>query len=169
MSIGSSLTALDDAMPWVSQQLPTISGGSVASKIFEPGIYRKLGASVTMPPGGKRFQALEKGVLDATELSLPTVDQQLGFDEVTKHYYLPGCHHPSTNQFRYVNLPISNKLKPQTQARIETTCTAAVIMALAEASTKDPVFKKVDESMAASCVAFPAIITGLPGKMYGAG
>lgn len=90
-------------------------------------------------------------------------------DAVAKHYHLPGWHHPSTNQFRYVNLPISNKLKPQTQARIETTCTAAVIMALAEASTKDPVFKKVDESMAASCVAFPAIITGLPGKMYGAG
>lgn len=96
-------------------------------------IYQKLGASVTMLPGGELFQALEKGVLDGTEFSLPTVDDQLGFAKVAKHYYLPGWHQPSTNQYLYVNLPVWNKLKPQTKAMIETTCTAGVTMSLAKA------------------------------------
>ena len=152
-------------------------------------IYQKVGASVTMLPGGELFQALEKGVLDGTEFSLPTVDDQLGFDKVAKNYYLPGWHQPSTNQFLYVNMAAWGKLKPQTQVQIETTCTAGVTMALAKAealqgemlakfekegvtlrkfdksmldafakaskevmaeeSAKDPMFKKVYDSMSA--------------------
>ena len=299
MSFGSNLTALGDTMPWVSEHLKMISGGTVNLQVFEPGklvpalgifdavssgkveagysfmgyeqgkvpvsaifgalpfgmetpqfaawiyfgggdallketfkphnvypilcgsispeaagwfrkeiktpddlkglkfraaalggkIYQKLGASVTVLPGGELFQALEKGVLDGTEFSLPTVDDQLGFSKVAKNYYLPGWHQPSTNQYLYVNMDVWNKLKPQTQAQIETTCVAGVTMALAKAealqgemlakfkkdgvnlrlfnktmldafakatkevlaeeSAKDPMFKKVSESMAA--------------------
>ena len=299
MAFGSNLTALGDTMPWVSEQLKKVSGGSINLQVFEPGklvpalgifdavssgkveagysfmgyelgkvpvsaifgalpfgmetpqfaawvffgggdallkeafkphnvhpifcgsispeaagwfrkeiktpedlkglkfraaalggkIYQKLGASVTMLPGGELFQALEKGVLDATEFSLPTVDDQLGFDKVAKNYYLPGWHQPSTNQYLYVNSAAWAKLKPQTQAQIETACTAGVIMSLAKAealqgdmlakfekegvqlrqfgkpmldafakasrevlaeeSAKDPMFKKVYDSMSA--------------------
>jgi TRAP-type mannitol/chloroaromatic compound transport system substrate-binding protein len=194
MSFGSNLTALGDTMPWVSDQLKKVSGGTVNLQVFEPGklvpalgifdavssgkveagysfmgyelgkvpvsaifgalpfgmetpqfsawmyfgggdallkeafkphnvypifcgsispeaagwfrkeiktpadlvglkfraaalggkIYQKLGASVTMLPGGELFQALEKGVLDGTEFSLPTVDDQLGFAKVAR-------------------------------------------------------------------------------------
>lgn len=299
MAFGSNLTALGDTMPWVSEQLKKISGGTVNLQVFEPGklvpalgifeavstgkveagyswmgyetgkvaasqlfgavpfgmespqyaawiyfgggdallkeaykshnvypifcgtispeaagwfrkeikspedlkglkfraaglggkIYQKVGATVTMLPGGELYQALEKGVLDGTEFSLPTVDDQLGFGRVAKNYYLPGWHQPSTNQFLYVNMAAWTKLKPQTQAQIETTCTAAVAMSLAKAealqgevlakfksegvtlrqfnkqmldvfskaakevideeSAKDPMFKKVADSMTA--------------------
>lgn len=299
MAFGSNLTALGDTMPWVSEQLKKISGGSVNLQVFEPGklvpalgifdavstgkveagysfmgyelgkvpvsaifgalpfgmetpqfaawiyfgggdallkeaykphnvypifcgsispeaagwfrkeiktpddlkglkfraaalggkIYQKLGASVTMLPGGELFQALEKGVLDGTEFSLPTVDDQLGFDKVAKNYYLPGWHQPSTNQYLYVNMAAWGKLKPQTQAQIETACAAGVTMAMAKAealqgdmltkfkkegvqlrqfskpmldafakaskeviaeeAAKDPMFKKVHDSMSA--------------------
>ena len=74
--------------------------------------HEKVGASVTVLPGGELFQALEKGVLDGTEFSLPTVDEQLGFYKVAKYYYLPGWHQPSTNQYLYVNSAAWNKLKP---------------------------------------------------------
>ena len=75
-------------------------------------IYKEVGASVTLLPGGELFQALEKGVLDGTEFSLPTVDEQLGFYKVAKYYYLPGWHQPSTNQYLYVNLAAWNKTQP---------------------------------------------------------
>jgi TRAP-type mannitol/chloroaromatic compound transport system substrate-binding protein len=96
-------------------------------------IYQKLGASVTLLPGGELFQALEKGVLDGTEFSLPTIDEQLGFYKVAKFYYMPGWHQPSTNQYLYVHLGAWDKLKPATQALIETTCAAAVAISLAKA------------------------------------
>jgi TRAP-type mannitol/chloroaromatic compound transport system substrate-binding protein len=95
-------------------------------------IMSELGMSVTMLPGGELYQALETGVLDATEFSLPTVDEQLGFHQVAKHYYLPGWHQPSTNQFLYVNLDVWNGLEPVTQSMIETACMAGNAHAIAK-------------------------------------
>ena len=37
MSFGSNLTALGDTMPWVSEQLKKVSGGTVNLQVFEPG------------------------------------------------------------------------------------------------------------------------------------
>lgn len=109
-------------------------------------IMSELGMSVTMLPGGELYQALETGVLDATEFSLPTVDEQLGFYQVAKYYYLPGWHQPSTNQYLYINLGVWNDLNAQTQALIETTCTAGVAMSLAKAEAlQGAVLKRFEE------------------------
>ncbi|WP_151702241.1 TRAP transporter substrate-binding protein [Nitrincola alkalilacustris] len=96
-------------------------------------IMAEFGMSVTMLPGGELYQALETGVLDGTEFSLPTVDEQLGFYQVAKYYYLPGWHQPSTNQFLYVNMDEWNKLNDQTKGLIENTCMAGNAYALARA------------------------------------
>ncbi len=72
-------------------------------------------------------------MLDATEFSLPTVDEQLGFYQVAKNYYLPGWHQPSTNQFLYVNLDVWNALQPETRSLIETACMAGNAYAIAKA------------------------------------
>lgn len=109
-------------------------------------IMQELGMSVTLLPGGELYQALETGVLDATEFSLPTVDEQLGFFQVAKYYYLPGWHQPSTNQFLYVNMAAWNDLNDQTKALIETTCTAGVTMAIAKAEAlQGAVLQRFDE------------------------
>jgi len=51
-------------------------------------VIERLGASVTMLPGGEIFQALEKGAIDASEFSLPIVDQALGFNRVAPYKLL---------------------------------------------------------------------------------
>ena len=96
-------------------------------------IMSEFGMSVTMLPGGELYQALETGVLDATEFSLPTVDEQLGFPQVANYYYLPGWHQPSTNQFLYVNLGVWEGLNEQTQGMIEMACMAGNAYAIAKA------------------------------------
>lgn len=96
-------------------------------------IWEKVGASVQLLPGGELFQALERGVLDGTEFSLPTVDAQLGFSKVAKFYMLPGWHQPSTNQFLYVNKKSWDGLGDQTKAMIETACMAGVAYSMARA------------------------------------
>lgn len=109
-------------------------------------IMAEFGMSVTMLPGGELYQALETGVLDATEFSLPTVDQQLGFGQVAKFYVLPGWHQPSTNQYLYINLDEWKKLNEQTQALIENTCMAGNAYALARAEAlQGAVLKKFQE------------------------
>jgi TRAP-type mannitol/chloroaromatic compound transport system substrate-binding protein len=96
-------------------------------------IMSEFGASVTMLPGGELYQALETGVLDGTEFSLPTVDEQLGFYQVASYYYLPGWHQPSTNQFLYVNLGVWDGLSEQTQTMIDLACMAGNAYAIARA------------------------------------
>lgn len=96
-------------------------------------IMKEVGMSVTVLPGGELYQALETGVLDATEFSLPTVDEQLGFYQVAKYYHLPGWHQPSTSQYLYVNGDVWDGLNATTQAQIENACMSGVTYAMARA------------------------------------
>ena len=106
-------------------------------------VAQKVGMSVTLLPAGELFQALERGVLDGTEFSLPTVDEQLGFYKVAKFYHLPGWHQPSTSQYLYIHKKAWDGLKPDTQAMIETACTAGVTMAIAKGEAlQAPVIEK---------------------------
>ncbi|MBV1876345.1 MAG: TRAP transporter substrate-binding protein [Pseudomonadales bacterium] len=90
-------------------------------------VIQKLGASVTMIPGGEIFQALEKGALDATEYSMPAVDQMLGFDQVAKYNYFPGWHQTFTAAHLVVNLSIWESLAAADKSLIEMACTAGII------------------------------------------
>lgn len=96
-------------------------------------IWERVGASVQLLPGSELYQALERGVLDGTEFSLPTVDKQLGFQRVAKFMHLPGWHQPTTNQFLYVNKAAWDKLQEPTKAMIEVACQAGVAFAMARA------------------------------------
>jgi TRAP-type mannitol/chloroaromatic compound transport system substrate-binding protein len=99
-------------------------------------VLQQLGASVTMMPGGELFQALEKGTIDATEFSLPMIDEILGFDKVVSYNLFPGWHQPFTAQYMLINGDVWGKLNEATQALINTTCTAAVMRGLAESEYK---------------------------------
>jgi TRAP-type mannitol/chloroaromatic compound transport system substrate-binding protein len=108
-------------------------------------VLQKVGASVTVLPGGELFQALEKGVLDATEFSLPSIDEQLGFYKVAKFYYMPGWHQPYTAQYLYVKKQAWDDLAPAARAQIETACTAGVTVALAKAEAlQGPTIKRFE-------------------------
>ena len=98
-------------------------------------ILQRLGASVTMIPGGEIFQALEKGAIDATEFSLPVVDEQLGFGRVAKYNYFPGWHQPFNTGHMLVNLQAWNALNAQTRALIRLSCKAIVMDSMAEAES----------------------------------
>ncbi len=97
---------------------------------------QRLGASVTILPAAEIFQALEKGAIDATEFSLPAIDQLLGFGRVAQYNYFPGWHQPSSAMHLLVNLPLWQSLQPATRQAINTSCMASVThsLAVAEAS-----------------------------------
>ena len=95
-------------------------------------VIQKLGASVTMMPGGELFQALEKGTIDATEFSLPVIDQRLGFDKVVKFNLFPGWHQPFTAQYMLVNKGIWDGLGDDSKALVRNVCMASVVKGLAE-------------------------------------
>jgi len=95
-------------------------------------VMEKLGASVTMIPGGEIFQALEKGTIDASEFSLPEVDEKLGFYQVVKNNYFPGWHQPFTAEHLLVNKEVWDGLEDSSKALINMACEAGVTNSLAK-------------------------------------
>jgi TRAP-type mannitol/chloroaromatic compound transport system substrate-binding protein len=96
-------------------------------------VLQRVGASVTMIPGGEIFQALEKGAIDASEFSLPAVDHLLGFGRVASYNYFPGWHQPFSTGHLQVNLQVWNELTDSSRAMIRTACKAAVADTMSEA------------------------------------
>jgi TRAP-type mannitol/chloroaromatic compound transport system substrate-binding protein len=57
-------------------------------------MFSKMGASVVMLPGGEIYEALQRGVIDATEISSPGFDYTLATYEVIKYMYLSPVRQP---------------------------------------------------------------------------
>lgn len=96
-------------------------------------VMQKLGASVTEIPGAEIYQALEKGAIDASEFSLPEVDQQLGFHQVAKFNYFPGWHQTFTTMHLIVNKRTWDALDEQSKAMINMACMAGTTYGLSKA------------------------------------
>ncbi|WP_241910646.1 TRAP transporter substrate-binding protein [Enterovibrio norvegicus] len=93
-------------------------------------VLQKAGASVTVLPGGEIFPALEKGAIDATEFSMPAIDQLMGFDKIAKNNYFPGWHQTFTASHLVVNKDVWDGLSDSTKATIDMACTAGTFRAL---------------------------------------
>ena len=93
-------------------------------------VLNEIGASATLMAGGEIFAALEKGTLDATEYSMPAIDEILGFHKIAKYNLFPGWHQPSTSTHLLINLDIWNGLSAADQALFEMGCTAATMRAI---------------------------------------
>ncbi len=114
------------------QSLDDVKGLKIRFAGLGGRVMEKLGASVTMIPGGEIFQALEKGTIDASEFSLPEVDEKLGFHQVVKNNYFPGWHQPFTSLHLIVNKDVWNALQPASRALINLACMAGVTNALSK-------------------------------------
>ena len=90
-------------------------------------VLNRIGASATLMAGGEIFGALEKGTLDATEYSMPAIDEILGFYKIAKFNLFPGWHQPSTSTHFMINLDEWNALDEADQALFEMACTAATM------------------------------------------
>jgi TRAP-type mannitol/chloroaromatic compound transport system substrate-binding protein len=94
--------------------------------------YEKLGASAQLLAGGDIYPALELGTIDATEFSLPSIDETVGFYQVAKHYYFPGWHQPSTLMELAVNAKSYETLSEHNKFVLDQACTANIAENMAE-------------------------------------
>jgi TRAP-type mannitol/chloroaromatic compound transport system substrate-binding protein len=101
---------------WFRKQINTIGdfrglkmriGSSLAAKVIA-----KAGGTAVLTPTAEIYAALERGVIDAAELSGPHSDMKLGLHKTARYYYYPGWHEPGTtlefgfNKKAYEALPV---------------------------------------------------------------
>jgi TRAP-type mannitol/chloroaromatic compound transport system substrate-binding protein len=106
-------------------------------------VLNNLGASTQLIAGGEIFVALERGRIEATEFSLPIIDQSLGFQNVAKYYYFPGWHQPSSWNSLIMNKDVYNKLSDLEKEQLEVACKANVVYTMSVApAAQIPVLEK---------------------------
>ncbi len=94
-------------------------------------VMQKLGASVSLLPGGEIFPALEKKAIDATEFSMPAIDERLGFHKIAKYNYFPGWHQQATVFELLINKDVWNGMSDRQRMVIEMLCKAGTLDAFA--------------------------------------
>jgi TRAP-type mannitol/chloroaromatic compound transport system substrate-binding protein len=98
----------------------------------------KIGVSVQLLAGGDIYPALERGVIDAAEFSMPTIDIGYGFYQIAKHNYFPGWHQQTSVGELLVNKTKFNGLKQAYQDMIETSLGNQLIYTYAESEAMNP-------------------------------
>ena len=95
-------------------------------------VMQKMGVSTQLLAGADIFPALERGVIDATEFSMPMMDIQLGFHQVAKFNYFPGWHQQTSCSEFLMNTKAWEALPDHYKAMIEVALGRQVIYTFAE-------------------------------------
>jgi TRAP-type mannitol/chloroaromatic compound transport system substrate-binding protein len=95
-------------------------------------VMEKLGVATQLLAPGDIFQALQLGTIDATEFSLPIMDQKFGFYQVAKYYYFPGWHQQASWQEVYINKDKWDALSDQHKAAVEAACALTIQEVIAD-------------------------------------
>ena len=95
-------------------------------------VMQRLGVSTSLLAAGDIFPALERGAIDATEFSMPLIDQRLGFYNIASNNYFPGWHQPATMFELLINKDRWDDLDEKSQKQIEVACLANITTNYAE-------------------------------------
>lgn len=101
-------------------------------------VMQKLGASTQLLAAADIYPALERGVIDATEFSMPSMDIALGFHELVQNYYFPGWHQQVSVSELLMNREAWNNLSEAHQAVIKAALNDSVIHTYAESEYVNP-------------------------------
>jgi len=99
-------------------------------------VMSKLGVSTQLLAGGDIYPALEKGVIDATEFSMPTHDLSYGFYQLAKFNYFPGWHQQTSIGELLMSTKGWGGLTKTQQAVINTACRDTMWWALVRSDAK---------------------------------
>ncbi len=106
-------------------------------------IMKQYGVAVRLLPPGEIFPALEKGVIDATEFSMPSIDERLGFYKIVNYNYFPGWHQQATAFELLINKDVWETLTDRQKAILEIASQANVVNGIAKGeSSQGPTLKR---------------------------
>jgi TRAP-type mannitol/chloroaromatic compound transport system substrate-binding protein len=101
-------------------------------------VMQKLGVNTQLMAAADIYPALERGVIDATEFSMPTMDVALGFHQIAKNNYYPGWHQQVSVSELLMNKAEWEKLSEQHKRIIQVALNDAVIHTYVETEAKNP-------------------------------
>jgi TRAP-type mannitol/chloroaromatic compound transport system substrate-binding protein len=120
---------------WFRQEVKSVEElKGIKMRFFGLGaqVMQKLGVSTQLLAAADIYQALERGVIDATEFSMPAMDIKLGFHQIAKFNYFPGWHQLVSCSHFLMNKAAWDALPDHYKAMIEVAANAQVAFTYAE-------------------------------------
>jgi len=99
-------------------------------------VMQKLGVSTQLLAGADIYPALERGVIDATEFSMPTIDFSYGFYQIAKYNYYPGWHQQVSVSELLMNRGLFDALEDHHKAMIQIGLGESVMHSYVESESK---------------------------------
>jgi TRAP-type mannitol/chloroaromatic compound transport system substrate-binding protein len=90
-------------------------------------MMKTMGVSVVTLAGGEVIPALERGAVDGAEWAIPSHDIIMGFQNVTKNYYMPDLRQPASYQEIVINKKKWEELPKDLQAIVKWAGMAEII------------------------------------------
>jgi TRAP-type mannitol/chloroaromatic compound transport system substrate-binding protein len=100
-------------------------------------MMKGMGISVVTLAGGEVIPALERGTVDGAEWAIPSHDILMGFQNVTKNYYMPDLRQPASYQEIIVNRAKWDALPKDLQAIVKWAGMAEIIRMTAYSVDQD--------------------------------
>jgi TRAP-type mannitol/chloroaromatic compound transport system substrate-binding protein len=101
-------------------------------------VMQKLGVNTQLMAAADIYPALERGVIDATEFSMPTIDVALGFHQIAKNNYYPGWHQQVSVSELLINRAKWNELSEQHKKIIQVALNDSVIDTYVQTEAQNP-------------------------------
>ena len=101
-------------------------------------VMQKLGVSTQLLAAADIYPALERGVIDATEFSMPSIDQKLGFYQIAKNNYFPGWHQQISVSELLMNKKAYEALSKGNKKVLEMSLGESVLATYAETEARNP-------------------------------
>jgi len=101
-------------------------------------VMQKIGVSTQLLAGADIYPALERGVIDATEFSMPAMDIDLGFYQIAKFNYFPGWHQQVSVNELLMNKDAWEGLSEQNKALLRVACGEQIHYDYAETEWNNP-------------------------------
>lgn len=110
-----------------------LDGLSIRSFGYAARTMQKLGVIPYELPAEDIRPALESGLIDGAEFSLPSIDAELGIAEVAKYLYLPGWQQPVTSLELLITERTWSALSDRHKTVLEAACVESLRWTAAEA------------------------------------
>src|SRR5581483_7241906 len=90
-------------------------------------MMRGMGVAAVQMPGGEVIPALERGTIDGAEWAIPSHDIPMGFQNVTKYYYMPDMRQPPGIQEFLINKSKWDELPADLKAIVKNALLAEIM------------------------------------------
>ena len=108
-----------------------------------------MGVNSQLTAAGDIYAALERGVIDSAEFSMPIMDYSFKFYEIAKHYYFPGWHQPYSTVQVLINRAKWDALDDRWKLMWDAVCDRATLrfLTMGEAKNAEVLPKFADEGV----------------------